>query len=303
MTIPLLSNLGELFGVLQLINKKKTDTSDIRVNKGNLAEVPFYNDVTKVVSFSSEDEAIAKHFANNVVIALERAKMTRATLERMIQMAELRDPKETGPHVNRVAGYSIEIYEQWAKRHHLPQEKIQKDIDNFRMAAMLHDVGKVAISDLILKKQSAFSSEEREIMKTHTVSGAKLFLTEQSDFDKIALSVALNHHENWDGSGYPGFVDIHTGQSIRREQHGKALGKKGREIPLFGRIVALADVYDALRNQRSYKPAWSEENVLNEIRGLTGIKFDPELVDIFFEIYPTLQNISARYQETNKLHY
>ena len=297
LTIPLLSNLGELFGVLQLINKRHPAAPHIHTAKVDPEGNGFFNDVTKVIGFSADDEAIARHFANNVVIALERAKMTRATLERMIQMAELRDPKETGPHVNRVAGYSIEIYEQWAKHHDLPQEKIQKDIDNFRMAAMLHDVGKVAISDLILKKSSGFTPEEREIMKTHTVSGAKLFLTEQSDFDKMALSVALNHHENWDGTGYPGFVDIRTGKPLRKDAQGKPLGKRGLEIPLYGRIVALADVYDALRNQRSYKQAWTEDDVLREIRSLSGSKFDPELVEIFFEVYPTLQTISARYAD------
>lgn len=277
LTIPLLSNLGELFGVLQLLNKKLPD--------GN------------VTQFSSEDEAIARHFANNVVIALERAKMTRAILLRMIQMAELRDPKETGPHVNRVAGYSVEIYEHWAQKHGLPSEKIQKDIDNFRMAAMLHDVGKVAISDLILKKQASFTPDEREIMKSHTIAGAKLFLTEQSDFDKMALSVALNHHENWDGTGYPGFVDITNGRPLRIDKSGRTLAKKGLEIPIYGRIVSLADVYDALRNRRSYKEAWTEEDVLNELRKGSGNKFDPELVEIFFAVYPTLQTISARYKD------
>ena len=282
LTIPLISNLGELFGVLQLINKKQED--------GNVS------------LFSKEDEAIARHFANNVVIALERAKMTRAILLRMIQMAELRDPKETGPHVNRVAGYSVEIYEHWANTHTLPTDKIQKDIDNFRMAAMLHDVGKVAISDLILKKQAGFTPDEREIMKTHTISGAKLFLTEQSDFDKMALSVALNHHENWDGTGYPGFIDIHTGNTLKKNRDGSPRGKKRLEIPLYGRIVSLADVYDALRNKRSYKEAWTEEDVLKEIKSMSGTKFDPELVGIFFDVYPTLQTISARYMDNESSH-
>lgn len=282
LAIPLVSILGELVGVLQLINKKQAD--------GNVA------------AFSREDEAIARHFANNVVVALERAKNTRTILLRMIQMAELRDPKETGPHVNRVAGYSVEIYEQWAKAHGLPPEKIQQDIDNFRMAAMLHDVGKVAISDIILKKQSGFTPEEREIMKTHTTSGAKLFLTEPSEFDKMSMSVALNHHENWDGSGYPGYVDVLSGKALRANPDGSPVGKKGLEIPLFGRIVSLADVYDALRSKRSYKSAWTEDDVLKEIRSLSGSKFDPELVDIFFDVYPTLQNISARYQDSEDAH-
>lgn len=274
--IPLVSIQGDLLGVLQLINKKVEG---------------------RISVFTADDEAIARHFANNVVVALERARMTRAILLRMIQMAELRDPKETGAHVNRVAGYSVEIYEQWAVRHHLPDDKIQKDKDNLRMAAMLHDVGKVAISDVILKKNGNFSPEERKIMETHTISGAKLFLTESSDFDKMAMSVALSHHENWDGSGYPGFIDTRTGLPLKKTTKGIPLGKKGHEIPLYGRIVSIADVYDALRSQRIYKSAWNEDDVLNEIRKMSGTKFDPELVDIFFDVYPTLQTISARYKD------
>jgi len=276
LSVPLVSIQGELLGVLQLINKKLDN---------------------KIGAFTLDDEAVARHFANNVVVALDRARMTRAILLRMIQMAELRDPKETGAHVNRVAGYAVEIYEQWAVRHKLPEEKIQKDKDNLRMAAMLHDVGKVAISDIILKKSGSFTPEERKIMETHTISGAKLFLAESSEFDQIAMSVALNHHENWDGSGYPGFIDLKSGLPSKVDRFGKPLGKKAYEIPLYGRIVSIADVYDALRSARIYKKAWQEEDVLKEIEKLKGSKFDPELVDIFFSVYPSLQTIAARYQE------
>lgn len=277
LTIPLLSNRGELFGVLQIINKKDKNGT--------------------VVAFSAEDEAIAIHFANNAVIALERAKMTRAILLRMIQMAELRDPKETGPHVNRVAGFSVEIYESWAIKRGLPRDKIDRDIDNLRMAAMLHDVGKVAISDVVLKKPGRFTDQEYEVMKTHTISGAKLFMTEPTEFDKMALAVALSHHENWDGTGYPGHVDVRTGKVLKAGKDGKALGKKGNEISIFGRIIALADVYDALRNTRVYKEAWSEDDTVREIERLSGSKFDPELVDIFLKVHPTLKTIADRYQD------
>jgi len=277
LTIPLVSNRGELFGVLQIINKK--------------------DQAGTVRSFSREDESIAIHFANNAVIALERARMTRAILLRMIQMAELRDPKETGPHVNRVAGFSAEIYERWAYRRGLPREKIVRDMDNFRMAAMLHDVGKVAVSDLILKKPGGFTPEEYEEMKRHTLSGAKLFLTEPTEFDKMAMTVALNHHENWDGTGYPGHIDIATGQPLKKDKSGKPVGKKGSEIPLFGRIVSVADVYDALRSSRVYKKAWTEEQTVEEMKKMSGTKFDPELVDIFLEVHPVLQSIADRYKD------
>ncbi|NCN05274.1 MAG: HD domain-containing protein [Spirochaetales bacterium] len=277
LAVPLISSIGELLGVLQVINKR---------NEGRGYE-----------AFCSDDEELIQHFANNVVIALERAQMTRALLLRMIQMAELRDPKETGPHVNRVAGYAVEIYERWATKKGILENRIQKDRDNLRMAAMLHDAGKVAISDIILKKPGRFTPEEYDIMQKHTLFGAQLFLNEQSEFDRIARIVALNHHENWDGTGYPGHIDITTGKPTKFNEMGQPLGKKTVEIPIFGRIVSIADVYDALRSKRSYKEAWSEEDVLKEIRSLSGTKFDPEVVECFFEVYPQLQQISQRYKE------
>ena len=163
------------------------------------------------------------------------------------------------------------------------------------MAAMLHDVGKVGISDLILKKPAKLTPEEYEIMKSHTVIGARLFERMHSEFDEMAAVVALNHHENWDGSGYPGYIDVTTGEPL--ETDGVQSGKKGDEIPIYGRIVALADVYDALSSKRVYKEAWSQDDVLNEIKKDSGTKFDPELIDIFLNNYNYFRSIAARYPE------
>jgi response regulator RpfG family c-di-GMP phosphodiesterase len=219
--------------------------------------------------------------------------MTRAMILRMIRMAELRDPTETGAHANRVAGYSIEIYERWAQKAGVARGKIDKTRDNLRMAAMLHDVGKVAISDLILKKPSRFTPDEYEKMKEHTWLGARLFSDRQSYFDEIAQIIALSHHENWDGTGYPGNVDIETGKGTNKS----IVGLKGKDIPLFGRIVSIADVYDALSSKRIYKEAWTEKDVLGEIRNNSGTKFDPELVEIFFEVLPNIQTIASKYPD------
>ena len=172
-----------------------------------------------------------------------------------------------------------------------------KNRDLLKLAGMLHDVGKVAISDLILKKPARFTPEEYLIMQTHTCSGACLFDDPQSDFDTIAAEVALTHHENWDGTGYPGWVNPATGEAIRVDAEGRTLKRKGEEIPLWGRIVAIADVYDALVSKRVYKQAWQEDDVLNEIRSVAGTKFDPELVDIFFEVLPRIQEIRERYPD------
>ena len=132
LTIPLVSSKGDLLGILQIINAQD----------GN----------RQVVPFTISDEKIMTHFASIAAVALARAQMTRAILLRMMKMAEMRDPKETGAHVNRVGGYAVEIYENWAHRHNVSPTEIDKNRDILRMAAMLHDVGKVAISDLILKK-------------------------------------------------------------------------------------------------------------------------------------------------------
>ncbi len=275
LAVPLSTNTGELLGVIQMINKKAPDGS--------------------ILPFDSDDELFVTHFAANATIALQRAQLTRAIILRMIKMAELRDPKETGAHVNRVAGYSVEIYERWAQKRGMNKRDIEKSKDVLRMAAMLHDVGKVAISDTILKKPGRFTEEEYQIMKAHTYYGARLFMDKQSELDEIASSIALTHHENWDGTGYPRYVNIATGEPEKTAENGKVLGRKGEEISVFGRIVSLADVYDALSSSRVYKEAWDEIQVLQEIKKLAGSKFDPELVEIFFEVLPIIKQITERY--------
>lgn len=278
-TIPLKTARGDILGILQIINAQ--------------------NESKQVVPFSKSDEKMMLHFASTAAVALERAQMTRAILLRMIRMSELRDPKETGAHVNRVGGYAVELYEQWARRHQIDSKEIDIARDSLRMAAMLHDVGKVAISDIILKKPGRFNAGEFEVMKQHTVLGARLFLDSQSDFDEAALQVALTHHERWDGKGYPGYVSVTTGEPLPDFSlpDGRPRGKKETEIPIFGRIVALADVYDALSSARVYKEAWEEADVLAIIKEESGRQFDPELVEIFFSSLNILRSIQERYQD------
>lgn len=279
LTVPLKNNRNQVIGVLQLINAQ--------------------NAQGKVVKFYKRDESLVQNFANFAAIGIERAQLTRMTILRMISMAELRDPKETGPHVNRVAAYSLEIYETLAKKKKISKTEIDSKRDVLRMAAMLHDVGKVAISDAILKKPGRFNDEEYEIMKGHTYLGAKLFGDSRSEFDETALEVALNHHERWDGKGYPGLIDIYTGKPLpgKTDSQGKAITKKKDEIPLFGRIVSVADVYDALSCKRVYKEAWDEEKVLKILEQEKGHQFDPDVVDAFFECYDEIKVISKRYPD------
>ena len=280
LTVPLKTQRQDIVGVMQIINS---------MDKAGT-----------VRPFSEEDEMLVRHFAGTASMILQRAQATRALILRMISMAELRDPKETGPHVNRVASYSVEIYEKWAHHKGIPKDTIDKNRDLLRMAAMLHDVGKVAISDLILKKPAKFTDEEYEVMKSHTFHGARLFKQKQSEFDEVSSTVALRHHENWDGTGYPGYVDIETGKPLEKDSKGRATPFKGEEIPIFGRIVALADVYDALSSKRVYKKAWTEKDVLHEIKDSSGKKFDPDIVDIFFDSLDIIRSISSRYPDQDE---
>lgn len=279
LTVPLKLTRRGIIGVMQLINA--------RDESGN------------VYSFLKEDEPFIMHFAGSAALAVEHAEMTRDMILRMIKMAELRDPKETGPHVNRVAAYSVEIYETWAARRGMPADEIERNKDVLRMAAMLHDVGKVAISDAILKKPAKLDPDEIVVMRQHTYLGSRLFSEHYSEFDEASSIVALNHHEKWDGTGYPGYIDAATGRPLPgyELENGGARGKKAEETPPFGRVVAIADVYDALSCRRVYKEPWGEDRVLETLKSDSGKHFDPEMIDAFFASLDTIRAVAKRYPE------
>lgn len=277
LAIPLNNFRGEIIGVLQLLNAM--------------------GDTGNAVPFARDDGNIMVYFANSAASAIEHARMTREFILRMNKMTELRDPKETGPHVIRVASYAGILYEGWARMKGLSQGEIRKNHDLLRMSAMLHDVGKIAISDTILQKPGRFTPEEFKVMKMHTLLGANLFEDIHTDFDESAAIVALNHHERWDGRGYPGHIDLKTRKPLPgyETKGGGARGKKGNDIPLFGRIVALADVYDALSSRRCYKEAWDENSVITTIREEAGKQFDPELVKVFMECVDDFRQVESLY--------
>ena len=259
LTIPLIVSEEKVIGVIQIINA-------IDPNSG------------EVVPFTAENEMFVSFFANIASAAIEKAKMTREMILRMIKMAELRDPKETGSHVQRVSSYSVEVYQKWAKNHDISDEEIRKKSDVLRIAAMLHDVGKIGIPDVILKKPARLDEEEYEIMKTHTNLGGDLFINLFNEVDEMSRDVAVCHHERWDGKGYP-------------------KGLAGEDIPLAGRSVAIADVYDALMSKRVDKSAWSEDDVLKYLREQAGTQFDPELIEVFISVYDIIKAIRNRYSE------
>jgi len=278
LTTPLVSSDKRLLGVIQVLNAK--DKSG------------------RIIPFSADDEIIFTHFANTASSALERAHFTRAMILRMIKMSELRDPKETGAHVNRVAGYAVDIYDRWAYHHKVPPVEKEKFRDILRVGSMFHDIGKIAISDTILKKPARFTPEEYQIMQTHAAYGASLFTDTTFPGDILSKDIALTHHENWDGTGYPGWVDPATGKIEKADADCKPLGKKGEEIPLGGRIVAIADVFDALCSRRVYKEPWGENEVLEEMKKLSGSKFDPELMEYFFEVLPNIKQTQNQFPDS-----
>ncbi|NQV16516.1 GAF domain-containing protein [bacterium] len=273
LTVPIKSSQGRVIGVIQIINAK--------------------NDQEEVIPFTNEMEHYLSLFANNASVAIEQGIITREVVLRMVKMAELRDPSETGAHVQRVGAYSAEIYDRWAQMHSIGKAERKRIKDRIRIAAMLHDVGKVGISDLILKKPGRLTKEEFNQIKFHTIYGRDLFTNSTSDLDKMSAEIAANHHEKWDGSGYPGDVRNEDGV-IKLGQ-----GKREDEIPLAARICAVADVYDALCSTRSYKDAWEAVRSVDEIRQASGKEFDPEVVEAFLSTQKAINSIREYFTEMN----
>jgi len=282
LTLPLITNSGQTLGVLQIINAKDKNG--------------------KVIAFTDDSVEFIKQFASSVTQALEHTYLTSNMIKRMQRMAEFRDPKETGVHVERVSDFSLEIYDQWATNRHIEKEERMKFRDLLKIAAKCHDLGKVGISDVILKKPGPgrFTEEERAIMMSHTCVGAQLFTPPESEIDEMSRDVALHHHEWWDGSdrGYPGKIDYTTYQIGNPIEKCEPL--KGEEIPLSARIVAIADVFDALSHSRVYKEAWSIDDAFMEIQSLSGKQFDPSLVLAFLEVKERIISINAAYERMEK---
>jgi putative two-component system response regulator len=176
-------------------------------------------------------------------------------IERLAKAAEFRDD-HTGQHTERVGQMAALI----AKEMELPEGQVTL----IRRAAPLHDVGKIGIPDKILMKLGKLTAEEFAVVKTHTTIGARILSGSRFPILRLAEEIAFSHHERWDGSGYAG---------ISRDS-----------IPLAGRIVAIADVFDALTQHRPYKEAWPVERAVTEIARQRGRQFDPALVDAFLRI-------------------
>jgi HD-GYP domain-containing protein (c-di-GMP phosphodiesterase class II) len=189
------------------------------------------------------------------------------------------------------------MYDKWAALHNVDESERLRRRDELRFAAMVHDVGKVAIPDRILKKAGKLDDVEYRHMQTHSVLGGRLFADASNPYDEAMRDVTMHHHDKWDGTGYPGGVDaaMMAALSVEIDVIPVAKPLRGLEIPLFARIVAVADVYDALTSKRAYKDPWPAEKVTELLRSESGRAFDPELVDIALELEGYFRSVRARF--------
>lgn len=205
-----------------------------------------------------------------------------ATILGLAKLAEYRD-KDTGSHLERIREYSRILAEELSGKPEFSKYISENYIEDIFNSAILHDIGKVGIPDAILRKPAGLTDDEFEIIKTHTTLGGEAIEAienriEGQSFLTIGKEIAYHHHEKWDGSGYPN-------------------GFQKEEIPLSARIIALADVYDALTSKRAYKEAYTHQNAIRMIKKLKGTHFDPDVVDAFLTVKDKFKSIAATYHD------
>jgi putative two-component system response regulator len=236
--------------------------------------------ITKPFSPSIAEARVHTHLAlydQSLALEYQVNNRTKELLAARLQIvrilgraAEFKD-NETGLHVIRMSHYARLIAEK------LGNSAAWGDL--IFSAAPLHDIGKIGIPDHILLKPSKLTDQEWDIMRKHPEFGAEIIGRNDSEILKTAKEIALTHHEKWDGSGYPNQL-------------------KGEEIPISGRIIMIADVFDALTTQRPYKKAWSVEDAVTLINESAGSHFDPSLVAVFNEVLPSILAIKENYDES-----
>ncbi len=209
-----------------------------------------------------------KHLEELVQERTKELEETRAQIIRRLGRAAEYKDDETGNHVLRMSHYARLL----AQKIGLSPEVVELIFQ----AAPMHDVGKIGIPDAVLRKPGKLNEEEWAVMRQHPAIGAGIIGKHNSPLLQTAFDVAISHHEKWDGSGYP-------------------KGLSGENIPIAGRIVALADVFDALTSERPYKKAWTLTEAMNFIREQSGKHFDPNLAEAFLEIIPNIIEIKDRY--------
>ncbi|WP_341661078.1 two-component system response regulator [Vibrio sp.] len=215
----------------------------------------------------------------------ELEMLQNATIGAMASLAETRD-NETGNHIRRTQNYVKVLAEELVNMGHYVDELTPESINLLYRSAPLHDIGKVGIPDEVLLKPGRLTSEEFEVMKRHTILGRAVLMSVEDSIDfkceflTLAKEIAYSHQEKWDGSGYPE-------------------GLKGTDIPLSARLMALADVYDALICERVYKPAFPHDKALEIIAEGEGTHFEPVVVEAFLNIEHVFREIAAKYRDEN----
>lgn len=252
-TVPFVGNDGSIIGAYQAINKMDEQAVFTTIDLEHL---------TLAASYAGKS-------LESVMLHEEIAATQREIIFAMGEIGESRS-KETGNHVKRVAEYSYFL----ALGYGLSVEEAEQ----LKMVSPMHDIGKVAIPDAVLHKPGKLTEEEFELMKQHTITGYNLLKSSGRELMKMASIVAYEHHEKWDGTGYP-------------------RGLSGEDIHLYGRITAIADVFDALGSDRVYKKAWELDRILKLFEEERGRHFDPHLVDIFLEQLPRLLKIRQNYRD------
>jgi len=238
----------------------------------SLLKVKAYND--HMHDYQRELEAEVARRTEELQRAFQKIKVASLdTIHRLSMAAEYKDG-DTGAHIQRVSHYAAAV----ARKMGLDDESAKSIL----YASPMHDVGKIGIPDQILRKLGKLDPDEWEIMKKHTIIGAEILSGSDADFIELAGVIALTHHEKWDGSGYP-------------------KGLKGTNIPLAGRITAIADVFDALTSKRSYKEPFSTEKTLGIIEEGRGSHFDPKIVDAFFTIEDEILSVKENYKGRGEL--
>jgi putative two-component system response regulator len=250
---------------------KPLDKMELLARVRSLLKVKAYNDLMS--NYRKELEAEVSRRTEELKQAFDRIKAASLeTIYRLSMATEYRD-KETGAHIKRMSLYSAAVARSMGLD--------ESTIETILYAAPMHDVGKIGIPDRILVKQAQLDPAEWEIMKQHTVIGAKILEGSEARFIQLGETIARYHHEKWDGSGYPE-------------------GLKSTEIPIAGRIVAIADVFDALTSKRPYKEPFSVEKSLAMIREGKGSHFDPEMVDAFFAVQDEILTIKKQYSDDHQ---
>jgi len=245
---------------------KPVDRTELRTRVRSHLKVKAFND--HMLNYQKELENEVASRTEQLRQALEQNK--RASLEtihRLSRAAEYKD-EDTGAHIVRMSHYSAAIAEKMGLK--------EKAVESILYAAPLHDIGKIGIPDRILLKPGKLDPDEWEIMKQHAAIGAGILKNSDSPEIRLAEVIASTHHEKWDGSGYP-------------------QGLAGDRIPLAGRIVAIADVFDALTSKRPYKPAFTSDKAFGIILEGQGRHFDPKVVDAFFALQDRMVAIRETY--------